>query len=75
VVFSDDAIANRKFKRLLSEETGMSLNPLVDSRDRMLRPAEQPNPDAYVHIKKNPCDLDYFLDIFSRLVTNSVKLA
>ena len=37
----------------------MSLNPLVDSRDRMLRPAEQPNPDAYVHIKKNLCNLDF----------------
>jgi len=64
VVFSDDAIANRKFKRILSEETGMSLNPLVDSRDRMLRPAEQPNPDAYVHIKKNLWDLKFVLTNF-----------
>ena len=42
----------------------MSLNPLVDSRDRMLRPAEQPNPGAYVHIKKNLWDLKFVLTNF-----------
>ena len=44
----------------------MSLNPLVDSRDRMLRPVEQPNPGAYVHIKKNLWDLKFGALVKSR---------